>query len=66
MTKHETIAWPEPIPDFDVVKWKRQVHAEIQRETEGIAPEEVREYFRQATVRGAQRRAKLAACCTTK
>ena len=34
------------IPDFDPVKWKRQVHAEIQRETEGMTKEEIREYYR--------------------
>ncbi|MCL2303837.1 MAG: hypothetical protein FWC43_00685 [Planctomycetaceae bacterium] len=59
MTKRE-IVWPEPIPGFDPVKWKRQVHAEIERETEGMTKEEVREYFRQASERGKQRRAELA------
>jgi len=59
MTKRE-IVWPEPIPGFDPVKWKRQVHAEIERETEGMTKEEVREYFRQASERGKQRRVELA------
>ena len=49
MTKFETFVWPEPIPGFDPVQWKRQVHAEIQRETEGMTKEEVREYFRKGS-----------------
>ena len=63
MTKRE-IVWPEPIPGFDPVKWKRQVHAEIERETEGMTKEEVREYFRKGSEKFQeemkQRRAELA------
>ena len=52
MTKLETtFTWPEPIPGFDPVQWKREVHAQFRRETEGMTDEEVREYFR----RGAER-----------
>ncbi len=47
MTKIETtFEWPEPIPGFDPVTWKRQVHADMMRETEGMTKEEIREYFR--------------------
>jgi hypothetical protein len=41
----------KPIPGFDSLKWKAEVHAEILRETEGMTREEVREYFRQAAER---------------
>ena len=50
-TKHREFVRPEPIPGFDCVQWKRQVHAEFQRETEGMTREEVLEYYR----RGAER-----------
>jgi len=39
------------IPGFDPVKWKREVHDEIRRDTKGMTREEVREYYR----RGAER-----------
>ena len=65
MMKHETtFVWPEPIPGFDPVQWKREVHAKFQRETEGMTDEEVREYYRHGAERFdedmKQRRAKLA------
>ena len=61
MMKHETtFVWLEPIPDFDLMKWKDETQAEILRETEGMTREEVREYLRQACVRAEHRRAKLA------
>jgi len=61
MTKlNTTFTWPEPIPGFDLMKWKDETQAEILRETEGMTSAEVIEYFRQAVVRGNQRRAELA------
>ena len=56
MQKYE---WPEPIPGYDPIQCKREAHARIRRETEGMTREEVREYFRQAVVRADQRRAEL-------
>ena len=50
----------EPIPGFDCVAFKRQVQAEIYRETKGMTDEEVREYFRLADERAALRRKALA------
>ena len=50
MTKSK-FTYAEPIPGFDVVKWKREVHAQIQRETEGMTDAEIREYIRQAAER---------------
>ncbi len=38
--------WPEPMLDWDLMKWKDETQAEILRETEGMTREEVREYFR--------------------
>jgi hypothetical protein len=39
----------KPIPGFDSLKWKAEVHAEIHRETEGMTSEEVCEYFRKGS-----------------
>jgi hypothetical protein len=33
----------KPIPGFDSKKWLRKVRAEIQRETEGMTDEQIRE-----------------------
>ena len=52
-----TFEWPEPIPGWDMLKWKDETQAEILRETEGMTREEVREYFRQAVERADRRRA---------
>jgi hypothetical protein len=50
MTKNKTtFVWAEPIPGFDVVEWKRKVHAEIRQETAGMTKEEIREYFRKGS-----------------
>ena len=43
--------WPDPIPGYDPVQCKREAHARIRQETEGMTREEVREYLR----RGAER-----------
>jgi hypothetical protein len=48
------------IPDFDVLKWKRETQAEILRETKGMTREEIRAYFRQASERATIRRQELA------
>jgi hypothetical protein len=47
----------KPIPGFDSKKWLRKVRAEIQRETEGMTDEQIRERQRQAAERADQRRA---------
>jgi len=39
--------YPEPIPGFDVLKWKQEVREQMRRETEGMTSAEVREYIRQ-------------------
>ena len=52
-----TFEWPEPIPGWDMLKWKDDTQAEILRETEGMTSEEVIEYFRQASERADRRRA---------
>ena len=58
MTKLATnFEWPEPIPGWDMLKWKDETQAAILRETEGMTDEEVREYFRQAVERAESRRA---------
>lgn len=54
-----TFEWPEPIPGWDMLKWKDETQAEILRETEGMTREEVREYFRQACERADRRREEL-------
>jgi len=59
--KPKTFVSPEPIPGFDVVKWKREVHAQIQRETEGMTEEEVLEYFRKGSEESQKRRAEYRA-----
>ncbi len=41
--------WPEPIPGWDMLKWKDETQAAILRETEGMTDEDVREYFRKAS-----------------
>ncbi len=51
MNLETTFTWPEPIPGFDPVKWKRQVHAEMMHETESMTKEEVREYLRRESKR---------------
>lgn len=61
MTKHKEFVRPEPIPGFDCVQWKRQVHAEFRRETEGMTDEEVREYFRKSSERLQKERAEYRA-----
>ena len=37
------------IPGYDPVQSKREAHARIRRETEGMTREEVREYFRKGS-----------------
>jgi hypothetical protein len=41
----------KPIPGFDSKKWLRKVRADIQRETEGMTDEQIRERTRQASER---------------
>ena len=50
-TKMNEFVLPEPIPGFDCVQWKREVHAQFRRETEGMTDEEVREYYRKGSER---------------
>ena len=42
------IDWSQikPIPGFDSLKWKREVHARIHEETKGMTDKEIRAYFR--------------------
>jgi len=54
MTKHETDWASEIIPDFDVLKWKRENQARILRETEGMTNEQIRERRRQVVERDKQ------------
>ena len=49
MTKHDEYLYPDPIPGFDVLKWKQENQARIRRETEGMTDTEVREYFRKGS-----------------
>jgi benzoyl-CoA reductase/2-hydroxyglutaryl-CoA dehydratase subunit BcrC/BadD/HgdB len=56
MTSHETYWYPDPIPGFDVLKWKQKNQARILRETAGMTDEEIRERFRQASERATIRR----------
>ena len=60
MTKHEAYCYPDPIPGFDVLKWKQENQARIRRETEGMTDEQIIERFRQASERAAVRRKALA------
>ena len=57
MTKHDTFVWPEPIPGFDVLKWKTETQARIYQETKDMTTEEWLEYLRQAGERAERRRA---------
>ena len=59
--KTESYWYPDPIPGFDVLKWKQENQARILRETEGMTREEIRERERQAVERAIQRRAERAA-----
>ncbi len=60
MTKLATnFEWPEPIPGWDMLKWKDETQAEILRETEGMTDEEVREYFRKASEEMREERERL-------
>ncbi len=43
-----TFDWPEPMLEWDLMKWKAETQAEILQETAEMTREEVREYFRQA------------------
>ncbi len=61
MMKNEAnFVWPEPIPGWDMLKWKDETQAAILRETEGMTNKEVREYFQKAVERGEQRRKEFA------
>ena len=52
--------YPDPIPGFDVLKWKDENQARIRRETEGMTDEQIRERRRQIVVRSMKRRAERA------
>jgi len=56
------IDWSQikPIPGFDSKKWLRKRRAEIQRETEGMTDEQIRENLRQAVERDIRWRAERA------
>ena len=41
--------YPEPIPGFDVMKWKQEMREQMRRETEGMTSEEFCEYLRQGS-----------------
>jgi hypothetical protein len=47
----------KPIPDFDSLKWKREVQEKIYEETKDMTRAEYREYLRQAVEEGERRRA---------
>ena len=40
--------WPDPIPGWDLMKWKQETQAEIYEEIKDMSTKEVVEYFRQA------------------
>jgi len=63
MTKLKTDpSWyPDPIPGFDVLKWKDENQARIRRETEGMTDEQVRERRRKIVERDIRWRAERAA-----
>jgi hypothetical protein len=48
MTKLKIDWYPEPIPGFDAIAWKRKVQAEIYEETKHMTSTEVCEYFRKS------------------
>ena len=60
MKKLETNWASEIIPDFDVLKWKRENQARIRRETEGMTDEQIRERRRQAVEEDIRWRAEYA------
>ena len=47
MTKLKTDWYPEAIPGFDAIAWKRKVQAEVFEEIKDMTREQVREYYRQ-------------------
>jgi len=59
MMKHRMLQ-SEIIPGFDVIKWKREIQAQIYEETKDMTSAEAIEYSRQAVLRGERRRAELA------
>ena len=58
MKKYE---WQAPIPGYDPVQCKREAHARIRKETDGMTDEEVREYFRKSSERAQKERAEYRA-----
>ena len=49
MTTLQTDWCPGFTPGLDPVEMKRKVQAEIRRETEGMTPEEIREFYRKGS-----------------
>ncbi len=61
MTKLSTpFVWPEPIPDWDLMKWKDEIQLEIYEKTKDMTSAEVLDYFHQAAERADRRRAEFA------
>jgi hypothetical protein len=60
MTKLKTDWYPDPIPGFDAIEWKRKVQAEVYEETKDMTREQVREYYRQVVERDKRWRAETA------
>jgi predicted HTH transcriptional regulator len=60
MTAHKTDWYPEGIPGFDCIKMKRDIQAQIYKETKHMTREEIRERLRQSSEQAALRRKALA------
>ncbi len=46
-----TFDWPEPIPDWDLMKWKEETQLQIYDEIKDMTTAEMIDYFRQAGAR---------------
>lgn len=44
-----TFEWADPIPGWDLMKWKEETQAEIYEEVKDMTPEERIAYFRQGS-----------------
>ena len=43
--------WPDPIPGFDVIKWKREIQTQIYEETKDMTTAEWLTYIRKGAER---------------
>ena len=52
----QTFTMPEPIPGFDVLKWKQETQAKIYEKIKDMTTEERVAYFRKGSERAQKRR----------